>query len=89
MRDNPRPRHAVGPFLLGLLKPFFRYSAARNAWVLRVAGGQYGPVLVDKDAKLAADPVEPVVLSKPTGRFARADATDAADDATATQTRQR
>ncbi|MBJ7519203.1 MAG: hypothetical protein JHC84_05860 [Solirubrobacteraceae bacterium] len=92
MRDNPRPRHAVGPFLLGLLKPFFRYSAARNAYVLRVAGGQYGPVLVDRDAQLAADPVQPVVLSQPTGRFARADGVDVADnpaDTAATQTRQR
>ncbi len=92
MRDNPRTRHAVGPFLLGLFKPFFRYSAARNAYVLRIAGGQYGPVLVDKQAAPVADPAEPVVLSKPTGRFARTDGTDVADnpvDAPSTQTRQR
>lgn len=87
MRDTPRNRRTVSTKLLRLLRPLFRYSTARDAYVLRVAGGRYGPVLVMRR------PVpQPVVLSQPveaTGRFRRegADVADGADRPT-TQTRQ-
>jgi hypothetical protein len=32
-------------YLLVLLTPLFRYSGARNAYVLRLVGRRYGPVL--------------------------------------------
>lgn len=96
MRDQPRRRRAVGPLALRLLRPAFRYSAARDAYVLRVAGGQYGPVFVPRGAAPSpSQPTAPVGLSEPvippTGRFARSDGADLADgaDAPKTQTRQR
>lgn len=47
-RANPRPRRAVPtPLLLGL-RPLFRYSAWRGAWVLRGIGEDHGPVLVPR-----------------------------------------
>ena len=46
-----RPRHEVGPVVKTLVKPFFRYSTTRDAYVLRVIGNQRGPVLKDKRHK--------------------------------------
>jgi len=43
-----RPRRQVHPFLLTLLRPFFRFSYGRGAYVLRLVGGHFGPVLVPK-----------------------------------------
>ncbi len=43
-----RPRHRVSPIVLALLRPFFRYSLTRDAYVLRAVGTRRGPVLVDK-----------------------------------------
>jgi len=43
-----RPRRHVHTLLLMLLKPFFRFSYGRSAYVLRLIGGRYGPVLVPK-----------------------------------------
>jgi hypothetical protein len=43
-----RPRHPVHPVLLFLLAPFFRFSSGRSAYVLRLIGGRFGPVLVPK-----------------------------------------
>lgn len=40
-----RPRHRVPRPLLGLLWPLFRYSATRDAYVLRGVGNRRGPVL--------------------------------------------
>ena len=40
-----RPRRYVSENRLALLKPFFRYSAFRDAYVLRAAHGTVGPVL--------------------------------------------
>lgn len=70
MRDHPRPRRSVSPGALRLLRPLYRFSAARDAYVLRVAGGRHGPVLVDR-TRLVPEPEPVVVLSQPTGRFAR------------------
>jgi hypothetical protein len=43
-----RPRRQIHPLLLMLLRPFFRFSYGRGAYVLRFVGGHYGPVLVPK-----------------------------------------
>ena len=48
MQSEPRPRHAVPPGLLALLRPLFRYSYWRDAYVLRGVGRQLGPVLVPR-----------------------------------------
>ena len=47
MRETPRHRHEVSHGTLVLLKPLFRHSASRNAYVLRGVGRKMGPVLVD------------------------------------------
>ncbi len=44
-RETPRPRHLVGKRTLRLVKPFFRYSRVRDAYVLRGIGRYRGPVL--------------------------------------------
>jgi len=45
-RDRPkRPRRAVAPALVGLLRPFLRFSYSRDAYVLRLIGTRWGPVL--------------------------------------------
>ncbi len=45
MRSQQRPRRYVpGPWLF-LLKPVLRYSATRDAFVLRAIGNSSGPVL--------------------------------------------
>jgi hypothetical protein len=41
----PRPRHDVPAPLLALLRPLFRYSEFRSAYVLRGVGHTRGPVL--------------------------------------------
>lgn len=46
MRTTPRPRHHVHPVVLAVLRPAFRYSYTREAFVLRAIGNQRGPVLV-------------------------------------------
>ena len=46
-----RPRRDVSPLLLALLRPFFRYSYTRDAWVLRVVGERYGPVLTRRNRR--------------------------------------
>ncbi len=45
MRKQQRPRHYVAQHWLLLLKPMFRYSSTRNAFVLRAIGNSSGPVL--------------------------------------------
>lgn len=76
MRDNPRPRRPVSSTSLRLLRPLYRYSTARDAYVLRIAGGRYGPALTERAAAtdaeltpLAAVPGEE--HGQPTGRFLR------------------
>ena len=43
---SPRPRKPVSPPTVTLLWPLFRYSAIRDAYILRLIGGRRGPVLV-------------------------------------------
>jgi hypothetical protein len=53
-RETPRPRHPIGPRTLFVLRPFFRYSRVRDAYVLRGIGSRHGPVL-----RLVAKPARP------------------------------
>jgi hypothetical protein len=43
-----RPRRSISPLLLALLRPVFRYSLTRDAYVLRGIGARRGPVLVER-----------------------------------------
>jgi hypothetical protein len=45
MRNQQRPRRYVARHWLLLLKPVLRYSATRDAFVLRGVGRSAGPVL--------------------------------------------
>jgi hypothetical protein len=45
MRAVKRPRRYVARHWLVLLRPLLRHSSARNAYVLRLVGSNYGPVL--------------------------------------------
>jgi hypothetical protein len=44
-RETPRRRYTVPRRALVALLPFFRYSDWRDAWILRVVGERYGPVV--------------------------------------------
>ncbi len=46
-----RPRREVSAVMLWLLRPFFRHSWSRDAWILRVVGNRRGPVFVPKGRK--------------------------------------
>lgn len=46
MTRSQRPRHAVSAVTLMALRPFFRHSYSRNAYVPRGVGNRFGPVLV-------------------------------------------
>jgi hypothetical protein len=45
MTRTPRRRHYVSRSTLVLVKPLFRYSLGRDAYVLRGIGSSRGPVL--------------------------------------------
>jgi hypothetical protein len=45
MRSSPRERRRIRPATLVVLRPLFRYSAGRDAYVLRIVGNRFGPVL--------------------------------------------
>jgi hypothetical protein len=45
MRTQQRPRRYVARHWLVVLKPVLRYSATRDAFVLRAVGNSLGPVL--------------------------------------------
>ena len=72
-RETPRPRHLVGKRTIRLVKPFFRYSRVRDAYVLRVIGRHRGPVLRLKRPALRprpprvadVNPAGPVVRGRP------------------------
>jgi hypothetical protein len=52
MRTQPRPRRYIARHWFVLLRPVVRYSATRDAWVLRGIGRWRGPVLrVDRRAR--------------------------------------
>jgi hypothetical protein len=45
MRTVKRPRRYVPRLFLLALRPLYRYSAPRDAYVLRAVGRNYGPVI--------------------------------------------
>jgi len=45
MRDEQRTRHYLSAPVLASVRPLFRYSGGRDAYVLRVGGNRLGPVL--------------------------------------------
>ena len=45
MRTVKRPRRYVARHWLALARPVFRFSEPRDAYVLRVIGRKWGPVL--------------------------------------------
>jgi hypothetical protein len=45
MRTVKRPRRYVAPRWIAVGKPVFRFSQPRDAYVLRVVGRKWGPVL--------------------------------------------
>jgi hypothetical protein len=45
MRSVERPRRYLARHWLALMRPLLRYSATRDAYVLRLIGGRRGPVL--------------------------------------------
>jgi hypothetical protein len=45
LRTVQRPRRHVGTLGILVLRPFFRYSYGRDAYVLRIVGDRVGPVL--------------------------------------------
>ncbi len=45
MRTEVRPRRYLARHWLVILRPIFRYSATRDAFVLRLLGNTIGPVL--------------------------------------------
>jgi hypothetical protein len=45
MTRAPRPRQYLSRVKIALLRPLFRYSKPRNAYVLRIVGSTRGPVL--------------------------------------------
>ena len=45
MRTVKRPRRYVAPRWIALGRPVLRYSTPRDAYVLRVVGRKWGPVL--------------------------------------------
>jgi hypothetical protein len=42
---SPRPRRYVRSGTLTLLHPLFRHSTTRDAYVMRLVGNRWGPVL--------------------------------------------
>jgi hypothetical protein len=42
---TPRVRRYIHPALISLVRPIFRYSETREAYVLRLVGNRWGPVL--------------------------------------------
>lgn len=45
MRTVHRPRRYLARHWITLMRPILRYSAARDAYILRVVGRDVGPVL--------------------------------------------
>jgi len=45
MRRVRRKRRYIQPWLFFLLRPLFRHSGGRSAYVLRGVGNRFGPVL--------------------------------------------
>ena len=53
-----RPRRYVSPRVMTMLRPAFRYSQSRDAYILRVIGKQRGPVLREDEPRFSRDPAD-------------------------------
>ncbi len=53
MRNHPRPRRELHPLVFGAVRPLFRFSYSRDAWVLIGVGETVGPVVRRREAKPA------------------------------------
>lgn len=51
MRSTPRPRRTLHPLAFALVRPLFRLSYERDAWVLLAIGDTYGPVIRKREPK--------------------------------------
>jgi hypothetical protein len=58
-RTTPRPRRQISPAVIRGLAPVVRYSAGREAYVLRGIGGRFGPVLVPRHPDRRREPAQP------------------------------
>ena len=63
-----RPRHYVPAPLLTVTRPLFRYSATRDAFVLRIARGKAGPVLKGERRRSEGPYTGPERRQRVTGR---------------------
>ena len=80
-RKTMRPRRAVSPRTLWLLRPLFRRSLERDgAWILRGVGKRVGPVLVNKRERPDLDRSRRSEVSdRQQGRFVRPRQDDTVD----------
>ncbi len=53
---EPRKRRVVRRRTIMMLRPVLRFSKGRSAWVLRVVGNRYGPVLVEEGSQPSESP---------------------------------
>lgn len=59
MRTVRRPRRYIAGHWLVLLRPVFRHSSSRDAYILRLIGSRRGPVLrADRRSRKAFEGVE-------------------------------
>ncbi len=54
MRKQSRPRRQLHPLLFAVVRPFFRFSYEREAWVLAAGGSTWGPVIQRRPAEAAS-----------------------------------
>jgi len=59
MRTEPRPRHAVSDKRLRWLSPLLRYSASRDAYVLKGVGRSLGPVYTLRESAASGSEAAP------------------------------
>ena len=55
-----RARRTVSAATISWLRPFFRYSSSRSAYILRVVGARVGPVLVRERPPTSPPPAPPL-----------------------------
>ena len=71
-RSQHRLRRVISPGTARLIRPFFRLSVSRDAYILRGIGGRYGPVLQVHHTPPEND-VPAERPSQRTGRFERSE----------------